>query len=136
MKKLSTFLLTTIILLTACGGGEISEPAEIFQTSKEPIITTAATLVTTTMPEEEIIPETEEIRNTYEYKGVIFPGIYFFSSRHRSVETFFLNNVMVATRTVSGVGKILVDILRVCCQICAEENQNMIPRKTILVTSM
>ena len=43
---------------------------------------------------------------------------------------------MVATRTVSGVGKILVDILRVCCQICAEENQNMIPRKTILVTSM
>ena len=54
----------------------------------------------------------------------------------RSVETFFPNNVVVATRTFPGAGKILVDTFRVCCQICAQENQNMIARKTILVTSM
>jgi hypothetical protein len=54
----------------------------------------------------------------------------------RGVETCFLNNVVVATRTVPGAGKILVDFFRVCCQICAQENQNMVARKSILVISM
>jgi hypothetical protein len=54
----------------------------------------------------------------------------------RSVETFLLSNVVVASSTVPGVGKILVDILRVCCQICVQENHNVIARKTVQITPM